>query len=139
MRAPGSSVIASLLAALLVAAPAPRAAAQGLDPAYLDQLMAPVALYPDALLAQVLLCSGDARKVTELSGWLKANAKVKGGELQKAAEKAGFPASFIALAPFPQVVELMAGNIQWTSQIGGAFAVDKEAVFDSIQRLRAKS
>src|SRR3982750_2866576 len=122
----GTTVIASLLAAAL-AAPAPHAAAaaQGLDPAYLDPLLAPVALYPDALLAQVLLCSGDSRKVTELSAWLKKNAQVKGSELQKAAEKAGFEASFIALAPFPQVVDLMAGNIQWTTQIGGAFAVDK--------------
>ena len=64
---------------------------------------------------------------------------MKGSELQKAAEKAGFEPSFVALAPFPQVVDLMAGNPTWTSQLGGAFAVDKEAVFDSIQRLRAKS
>ena len=132
--------IGSLLAAVLVAGPAPRAQAQGgLDPAYLDQLLAPVALYPDQLLAQMLLCSGNARKVSELSAWLKKNPQLKGTELQKAVEKAGFEPSFIALAPFPQVIELMAGNIQWTSQIGGAFAVDKEAVFDSIQRLRAKS
>ena len=45
----------------------------------------------------------------------------------------------MALAPFPQVVELMAGNLTWTSQLGGAFAVDREAVFDAIQRLRKQS
>src|SRR5262245_44993455 len=110
--------------------------AGGLDPAYLDQLLAPVALYPDALLAQMLLCSGNPRKVTELAAWLKQNAQLKGSELQKAAEQAGFEPSFVALAPFPQVVDLMAGNTRWTSQLGGAFTIDRGAVFDSIQRLR---
>src|SRR6185436_7686829 len=62
----------------------------GLDPAYLDKLLAPVALYPDQLLAQMLLCSGNARKVGELGAWLKQNAALKGSELQEAAEAAGF-------------------------------------------------
>ncbi|HUL78081.1 MAG TPA: DUF3300 domain-containing protein [Vicinamibacteria bacterium] len=111
----------------------------GLSPAYLDQLLAPVALHPDQLLAQILLCSGNSSKVGELGAWLKQNARLKGSELQQAAQKAGFEPSFVALAPFPQVVDLMAGNLAWTSQIGGAFAVDRGAVFDSIQRLRKQS
>jgi len=110
-----------------------------LSPAYLDQLLAPVALYPDALLAQVLLCSGNSRKVGELAAWLKRNPHLKGSELQQAVQDSGFEPSFVALAPFPQVVELMAGNLTWTSQLGGAFAVDRGAVFDSIQRLRKQS
>ena len=115
--------------------------AQGgaLDPAYLDKLLAPVALYPDQLLAQMLLCSGNSRKVGELSAWLKKNSALKGSELQKAAEKAGFEPSFVALVPFPQVIDYMAGNLTWTSQLGGAFATDKGAVFDAIQRLRKQS
>jgi Protein of unknown function (DUF3300) len=114
--------------------------AQGaLDPAYLDKLLAPVALYPDQLLAQMLLCSGNSRKVGELSAWLKKNPALKGSELQKAAEKAGFEPSFVALVPFPQVIDYMAGNLTWTSQLGGAFATDKGAVFDAIQRLRKQS
>jgi hypothetical protein len=121
------------------AGPAPALAQSSLSPAYLDQLLAPVALYPDQLLAQILLCSGDSSKVKELGGWLKKNAALKGSELQQAAQKAGFEPSFVALAPFPQVVELMAGNLKWTSQLGGAFAVDRAAVFDSIQRLRKQS
>jgi len=131
-------------AAVLAGAPGAEATAlanQGssLSPAYLDQLLAPVALYPDALLAQVLLCSGNSSKVAELAAWLKQMSSLKGSALQQAAEKAGFEPSFVALAPFPQVVELMAGNLTWTSQIGGAFAVDRGAVFDSIQRLRKQS
>jgi hypothetical protein len=125
-----------LVACLLALASPARAA---LDPAYLDKLLAPVALYPDQLLAQMLLCSENSSKVGELGAWLKANAQLKGSELQQAAAVAGFEPSFVALAPFPQVVELMAGNLRWTSQIGGAFAVDRPAVFDSIQRLRKQS
>jgi Protein of unknown function (DUF3300) len=120
--------------------PMPRPAQSGgaLDPAYLDKLLAPVALYPDQLLAQMLLCSGNARKVGELSAWLRQTT-LKGSELQHGAEQAGFEPSFVALAPFPQVVDFMAGNLTWTSQLGGAFAVDRGAVFDSIQRLRKQS
>jgi hypothetical protein len=139
--------VAGSLAALLSlslppAGATPRALQAGggaLSPSYLDQLLAPVALYPDALLAQVLLCSGNARKVGELAAWLKKNPQLKGSELQQAVQGAGFEPSFVALAPFPQVVELMAGNLTWTSQLGGAFAVDQGAVFDSIQRLRKQS
>src|SRR5262245_1482297 len=118
---------------------APGQGGSALDPGYLDQLMAPVALYPDQLLAQILLCAGNSRKVGDLDAFLKQNPQLKGSELQKAADAAGFEPSFVALAPFPQVVQLMAGNRTWTSQIGGAFAVDKGAVFDSIQRLRKQS
>jgi hypothetical protein len=142
------TVISSLAAVIALSCSPPagtavRAAQAGSDgtlaPAYLDQLLAPVALYPDSLLAQVLLCSGNARKVGELSAWLKRNPHLKGSELQKAVQDSGFEPSFVALAPFPQVVELMAGNLTWTSQLGGAFAVDRGAVFDSIQRLRKQS
>src|SRR5262245_62053113 len=61
-----------------------------LDPGYLDKLLAPVALYPDQLLAQILLCSGNSSKVGEFSAWLKKNAQRKGSELQEAAQQAGF-------------------------------------------------
>jgi uncharacterized protein DUF3300 len=132
--------LASIVTVVAVCvAPLPAAAQGTLTPEYLDQLLAPVALYPDQLLAQVLLSSGNARKVGELDAWLKKNAQLKGSELQQAAQAAGFEPSLVALALFPQVVGLMAGNLQWTSQIGGAFAVDRDAVFESIQRLRGKS
>jgi len=139
----------ALVAAVLVASGPPRLGAtalvilaqsgSALEPAYLDQLLGPVALYPDQLLAQILLCAGNSSKVTEFSGWLKANSHRKGSELQQAAQDAGYDRSFIALAPFPQVVEMMAKDLRWTSALGGAFLVDREAVFDSIQRLRGKS
>src|SRR5262245_27998360 len=122
-------------------APAPQAAAAQPAPsaAELDRLLAPIALYPDALLAQILLCSADAGRVVQLSVWLKENSALKGSELQDAAQKAGFEASYVALAPFPQVVSMMAEDTKWTGQLGRAFAADRNAVFDSIQRLRGKS
>jgi hypothetical protein len=131
---------ATALAAVALSWSSPTARAQGaLSPEYLDKLLAPVALYPDQLLAQILMCSEDSLKVGELAAWLKKNPQLKGSDLQQAAQSAGFGPSFVALAPFPQVVDLMAGNMRWTSQLGGAFAVDRGAVFDSIQRLRGQS
>jgi hypothetical protein len=104
-----------------------------------DSLLAPIALYPDALLAQVLLCSGDPARVTKLHGWLEANPSIKGSALQDAATVAGFEPSFVALALFPQVVAMMAERLDWTTRLGKAFASDRTAVFESIQRLRAEA
>ncbi len=105
----------------------------------LDQLLAPIALYPDQLLAQMLMCATDPEKVTELDKWLKANQKLKGTQLQDAAVKAGFEPSFVALALFPQVVAKMADQIALTTLLGQSFTSDRSAVFDSIQRLRQQA
>ena len=105
----------------------------------LDQTLAPIALYPDALLAQMLMSATDPGKVVELDKWLKANSKLKGTQLQDAAVKAGFEPSFVALTLFPQVVAKMAEQIAWTTVLGQSFTSDKSAVFDSIQRLRLQA
>jgi hypothetical protein len=105
----------------------------------LDQALAPIALYPDSLLAQMLMSATDPGKVTELDKWLKANQKVKGTQLQDAAVKAGFEPSFVALTLFPQVVAKMAEQIAWTTLLGKSFTSDRAAVFDSIQRLRLQA
>ena len=105
----------------------------------LDQTLAPIALYPDALLAQMLMSATEPGKVVELDKWLKANSKLKGTQLQDAAVKAGFEPSFVALTLFPQVVAKMAEQIAWTTVLGQSFTSDKSAVFDSIQRLRLQA
>ena len=105
----------------------------------LDELLAPIALYPDSLLAQMLMSATDAAKITELDKWMKANAALKGTALQDAAVKAGFDASFVALTLFPQVVTKMADQIAWTRVLGQAFTSDKSAVFASIQKLRLQA
>jgi Protein of unknown function (DUF3300) len=104
-----------------------------------EQLLAPVALYPDPLIAQILISAQDPPKVTELDKWLKANQKLKGSQLQDAALKAGFDPSFVALTLFPTVVARMADQISWTTLVGQAFTADRSAVFDAIQRLRKQA
>jgi hypothetical protein len=107
-------------------------------PDQLDKLMAPVALYPDSLLAQMLMSATNPAKVGALAEWM-ASQSAKGTELQEAATKSGFDASFAALVLFPDVVHYMAGNIDWTTKVGKAFNENRSAVFDSIQRLRAQA
>jgi hypothetical protein len=112
---------------------------KALKPDELDRLLAPVALYPDALLAQMLLCAGNPGKVGALSEWMASQGTLKGSELQDAAAKSGFESSFVALVLFPDIVNMMAGQMDWTTRVGQAFAADRSAVFASIQRLRAKA
>ena len=105
----------------------------------LDQMLAPIALYPDPLLAQMMMSAVDPAKVSELDQFLRLSTNLKGTELQNAAVKAGFDASYVALAIFPQVVTYMAQNIEWTKSLGQWFTNDRNALFDSIQRLRAQA
>lgn len=113
--------------------------AAALDPAALDKLLAPVALYPDALLGQILMCSMSPFQVGELGKWLQANSTVKGSAVQDAVQKEGFDPSFVALSSFPDVVHMMAGQLDWTRHLGQAFGSDRSAVMASIQRLRAQA
>ena len=122
-----------------IAAKAQDAQAAPLPTGTLDQLLAPIALYPDSLLAQMLMSATDPVKITELDKWLKANQKLKGTPLQDEAVKAGFDASFVALTLFPQVVAQMADQIAWTKVLGQAFTSDRTAVFASIQKLRLQA
>jgi hypothetical protein len=105
----------------------------------LDSLTAPIALYPDALVAQILVASTNVQALQSFSEWLSANNGLKGSELQGVAESAGFDACYIALAPFPQVVQMMVQKIDWTTKLGQAFTNNRDAVFDSIQALRAQA
>ncbi len=122
-----------------IAAGAQAAQAAPLPTGTLDQLLAPIALYPDSLLAQMLMSAAEPAKITELDAWLKANTTLKGTPLQDAAVKAGFDASFVALVLFPQVVAQMADQIAWTRLLGQAFTSDRTAVFASIQKLRLQA
>jgi hypothetical protein len=135
---------------LLVACSTPQnqiaagAQASPLPTGTLDQLLGPIALYPDQLLAQMLMSATEPSKITELNTWLKANDELKGTALkgtalQDAAVKAGFDASFVALTLFPKVVAKMADQIAWTRVLGQAFTSDRSAVFDTIQKLRLQA
>ena len=133
-------IIALTVVALVACGPpAARTQTAQLPTATLDQLLAPIALYPDQLLAQMLISAAEPAKITELDKWLKSNEKLKGTQLQDAAVKAGFDASFVALVVFPQVVTRMAEQIAWTTVLGQSFTADRTAVFASIQKLRAQA
>ena len=123
------------------AAPGPQAQGTPAAPtaAELDKLLAPIAPYPDQLLAQMLMCAAKPSKVAALSEWLVSHQSQKGTELQDAATKAGFDPEFVAMVLFPDVINSMASRIDWTTQLGSAFANHRSAVFDSIQRLRAQA
>jgi hypothetical protein len=137
------------VAALLGRSPAPQSSAQpskgatagkpAPTPDELDRLLAPVALYPDQLLAQMLLGATNPGKLGALNEWLVSHETLKGTELQDAATKAGFDPSYVALAVFPDVVNAMASRMDATARIGQAFDANRSAVFDSIQRLRTKA
>ena len=96
----------------------PAKAAKAPSADVLDKLLAPIALYPDQLLAQMLLCAANPGKVAALNEWLASHPDEKGTALQDAATKAGFDASFVALVLFPDVVSTMAGQVDWTTQLG---------------------
>ena len=109
------------------------------DMGSVEQLLAPIALYPDQLIAHILMGAQEPAKVTELDTWLKANKSLKGSPLQDAAVKAGFEPSLVALTLFPTVVARMADQISWTTLVGQTFTKDKASVFDAIQRLRKQA
>jgi hypothetical protein len=108
-------------------------------PQQLDQLLAPVALYPDSLLAQITTASTNPQEILDVANWLQQNSGLIGTALTDAAEKQGFDPAFIALANFPQVLEMMAQHIDDYAAIGQVFLADQGAVSASIQRLRAQA
>src|SRR5262245_5979892 len=117
----------------------PSQAGAATTPEALDRLLAPVALYPDQLLGQILICSQNPGNVDALNLWLGKNPTLKGTELQDAVTRQGFDPSFVTLALFPQVLKMMADQLDWTTNLGVAFTADRSAVFASIQRLRKKA
>ncbi len=101
-----------------------KASAPAMKPEELDVLLGPVALYPDALLAQILLCAQKPTQVTRLAQWLPVN-KLTGTELQDAATVDGFDPEFVAVTLFPTVVTYMNQNLDWTTKLGKAFTANK--------------
>ncbi len=119
--------------------PPPTAEASAWTPSALDELLAPIALYPDAVLAQVLAAATNSQEVLDAGNWLLDNQTLKPDELTKAAADAGFSPSMQALVHFPNVVDMMCRELDWTRQVGDAFAADQAAVLASVQRLRAQA
>jgi hypothetical protein len=108
-------------------------------PDQLDELLAPVALYPDALVAQICAASTDPQQVLDVNTWSKQNSGLSPQARTDAAQAQGFDPAFIALINFPQVLDMMAQNIDSYAAIGRAFSANQAPVMDSIQRLRQQA
>lgn len=107
----------------------------------LDALVAPIALYPDNLLSQVLVASTYPLEIIQLQQWLEKN-KDLAKDQKKLAEKVKtqpWDPSIQAMAPLPDVVKWLAGDIQWTTDLGNAFLAQQSDVMDAVQRMRAKA
>lgn len=105
----------------------------------IDALVAPVALYPDALVAQVLAASTFPNEVVEADQWLKDNQSLQGEALAQAVNKQSWDPSVQALTQFPSVLDNMADNLSWTSALGSAFYNQQADVMAAVQRLRQQA
>ncbi len=108
-------------------------------PEELEQIVAPIALYPDSLLAQIFMASTYPLEIVEAARWSKANPKVTGDALQTALEKQTWDPAVKSLTAFPDVLAGMNDKLDWTQKLGDAFLADQKGVMDAVQRLRAKA
>jgi hypothetical protein len=123
-------------------APAPVTAAEVTGtwtPEALEELLAPIALYPDPVLSQMLIASTNPQEVLDAGNWLLQNTELKGSALDDAAAAVGFTPPVRALVQFPQTVDMMCMELGWTTELGKAFVADQAGVLDAIQRLRRQA
>ena len=117
----------------------PEAPAPKIPNDQLDSLVAPIALYPDPLLAQVLAASTYPLEIMQLQQWLTKNPGLKDKALQDAIMKQPWDPSIQSMAALPDVVKRLADDIQWTTDLGNAVLAQQSDVMDAAQRMRAKA
>jgi hypothetical protein len=110
-----------------------------IPPEQLDSLVAPIALYPDPLLAQVLAASTYPLELMQLQQWLQKNSGLKDKALVDAVSKQPWDPSIQAMAALPDVVKRLADDIQWTTDLGNAFLAQENDLMDAVQRMRQKA
>ena len=113
--------------------------APALSPDQLANLVAPIALYPDSLLSQVLVAATYPLEVVEAGQWLQQNRNLRGAQLVEAARQQNWDASIQALVVFPDVIGRLSSNIHWTTDLGNAFLAQQADVMDAVQDLRARA
>ncbi|MBW2637612.1 MAG: DUF3300 domain-containing protein [Deltaproteobacteria bacterium] len=130
------------LLALMIAVPA-QVFAQDSAPVFmqeeLDQILAPIALYPDPLLAQILMAATYPLEIVLADRWVKENSYLQGDALNDALDQQNWDPSVKALVPFPNILSMMSEEIDWTQNVGEAFLVQETTVMDTIQQLRDKA
>ncbi|HUL36410.1 MAG TPA: DUF3300 domain-containing protein [Thermodesulfobacteriota bacterium] len=105
----------------------------------LDQILAPIALYPDDLLSQILIASTYPLEIVQADRWTRQNKNIKGDALTQALEKQNWDPSVKSLVNFPQVLEMMGEKLDWTERLGDAFLASEKNVMDTVQKLRFKA
>src|SRR5512135_1703401 len=132
---------------LLLAAPPGGIMAQGQDSGgqtifrqeELDQMLAPIALYPDELLVQVLMAATYPLEVVQAARWIEANPYLKGDQLAAALEQQDWDPSVKSLVNFPSVLQMMNARLDWMQMLGDAFLAQEEQVMDTVQQLRQRA
>jgi len=112
---------------------------QLLSPDQLDYLVAPIALYPDPLISQILVATTYPLEIVEASQWLQRNPNIRGAALTQAASNQDWDPSVQALVVFPDVMKYLTEDISWTTNLGNAFLAQEGDVMDAIQRMRDKA
>jgi hypothetical protein len=105
----------------------------------LEQFLAPIALYPDSLLTQILMASTYPLEIVQADRWAKQNKDMKGDALTKALESQPWDPSVKSLVNFPQVLAMMSEKLDWTQKLGDAFLAQQKDVMDTTQKLRKKA
>jgi hypothetical protein len=111
----------------------------GFRPEEIDQMVAPIALYPDALLAQILTASTYPLEIVQAGQFVQKNKDLKGEKLLQAAKDKEWEPSVKAMLSFPDVLLMMSEKLEWTEKVGNAFLGQQKDVMDSVQRLRKKA
>ena len=109
------------------------------SPKDLQQLVAPIALYPDALVAQILAASTYPTEIVEADRWMQSHSKLKGEELAKEVDRQPWDPSVKALTQFPSVLENLDKNLTWSSSLGEAYVNQPQDVTDAVQTLRQQA
>ncbi len=133
------TALAAALAASVSRAALAQDAAKPFKPEELDQMLAPIALYPDAVLAQTLMAASYPLEVVEAARWSKANPTLKGDAAVTAVKDKSWDVSVKSLVAFPQILVQLSDHLDWMQKVGDAMIAQEQDVADSIQRLRAKA
>ncbi len=133
-------ILLSLAAVTLAAVPGwAQSEKKPFAPEELDQMLAPIALYPDSLLSQILMASGYPLEIVEAARWSQANPNAKGDDAVKAVADKGWDVSVKSLVAFPDVLKQLNEHLDWTQKLGDALIGQQADVAASIQRLRGKA
>ena len=116
-----------------------QASAAAWTPEAMEELLAPVALFPDVMLGSVLVASTNPQEVLDAGNWLLQNPSLTGNALDEAAKQVGFTPPVRALLQSPEVIDMMCLEMGWTSELGQAYVNDQAGVLDAVQRLRTQA